>query len=400
FAFAAALAVLWSDDRWGWPLCAALLAFALRFKSGLMLLPLLLLCGVCRFWQSRERFPLAFCAGVLAFAAVFFAADGALYRAHEPGWDEQVAYDKARTELMDYRSAPETWALAQDELGWSGEYVSMASNWYFLDDRFTTETAQTLSELADAQSSFPSLALIARRTGSMLWQYAVFRWHLIALGLTALLALWPLLKQKRWPEALCLAGALAYAVAVTAWFYGVRGRFPDRVAVLAALPAYVCAAVISLRALSGKKLLCAALAVALAGGATFAAAPESVLVPRWKSGARTSQAEASGRLNEYALAHADTLFVTDTAQSFLAEDARAVAPNLLEWGNAMLRSPMYRRKLEALGRAGFDSANLADEGVRLLISDSAALERLQAYLNADFFPCEAVCEEEGAGFTV
>ena len=414
YCAAALAALLWTlpEGRRARTLCclagAMLMAFGLllRLKGGLLSLPVPVLAGLA-VWMKRDgtrRAAAIACAGLLALTAVTWVADGALYRANEPGWQEQAAFDEASAVLLDYNNNDATYELALQETDWTPELIACVRRWsLFFDARFNTENLSAIARRLEESASHPTLYELFYKTGSVFKRYAEFRYIALAFALAGLWALVRLLRRRRLWDALLLVALAGSAVLVVAYFYGWMNRFPDRVAFAYAWSAYCLAALVILDALADEAPLWAmrlgALALALATVATFAVRPGDALV--LPSSGREARARLTTEVNAYAAAQPDVLFVTDITQSFYAFSTERPSVNLLEWGSAMMRSPMYCRKFEALGYAnGFACENLADDSVRLLFADPASLERLMACLGTDGVPWQAVEEASEGMFTV
>ena len=213
----------------------------LRLKGGLLALPVPLMVGVIKGLQpgKQRRAALLCTAAVLVFTAGAWALDGALYRANEPGWPEQEAFDEASAVLLDYHNTDETYALALRATDWSPELIQCVRNWSLLfDQRFNTENLNRLAEAVRQSESAPSFKEIALKTGSVLRRYSECRWNALALFLLSLGTLVALFRARRWQPTLLLAGLAVSLLAVIALFYGYLNRLPDRVAFAYAWPVY------------------------------------------------------------------------------------------------------------------------------------------------------------------
>lgn len=383
-----------------------LMAFALllRLKGGLLALPVPLMAGLVKWRKGKEASRCAFaaCAAILAFAALAWLGDGALYRANEPGWAEQAAFDEASAVLLDYHNTDASYALALRVTDWSPELCQCLRNWsVFIDPRFNTENLTALAAAIEAAQPAPSLFDLAYKTGSVLRRYAEFRWNALAYGALGLWAFICLFRKREGWNALLLAGLALSTLMVIAYFYGWLNRFPDRVAFAYAFPVYTLTLLLCLEDApsQGRAFPTIIAIVALAALVSFLPSLEDRLVlPGSEREARNS---LTLQANAYAADHADLIFVTDVTQGFDAFLAECAPVNLVDWGSAMIRSPMYRLKFERLGYPeGFTAHSLADENVRLLLTDEASLSRLTAYLSADIAPWQAVLEADEGAFRV
>lgn len=416
YCAAALAALLWTLPEGKRARCFAcglglvLIAYALlvRFQSGLLALPVPLMMGVVLLLKRdrEQKCILWTLVGMIALAGFSYGSDLILYPLNEPGWQEHTVFGELSGVLLDYHNNDEAYALATEVTDWSPELIRCIRNWnLFIDVRFNTENLAALAQAIEDNAQLPTVFEVAKKTGSVVKRYPEFAWN--ALGFT-ILGAWALVSYLRRREgwnALLLLGLAGSTLAVIAYFYGYKDRFPDRIAFAYALPVYVAALMLILDALptQGNRRLAAAGAalMLLTGGATLCLNLADTLVLPSDSAGRLSRAALTEQANAYAAQHPDTLYVTDVGQSFYAFSTQRPPVNLLEWGNAMVRSPMYRVKLSKLGYAeGFTSRDLADENVRLLFADGHHLQRLMDCLNADIAPWQAVLEENAGLFNI
>lgn len=401
--------------------CAAgcgLMAFGLllRFKGGLLTLPVPLMAGGTLILQKDENRRAAFlcCLSLAIFTAGAWALDNALYRANEPGWQEQAAFDEYSAVLLDYHNDDEAYALALQVTDWSPELIRCVRGWNLLmDERFNTENLRRLAEAIEAAQAPPDPAQLLYKTGSVLKRYQEFRWNALALGLLGCWAFWRALRAKRWQEGLLLAGLAGSLLAVIAFFYGWMNRFPDRVAFAYAWPVSVMIWLLFLggsdprngrsrKAPAWRTLPDLGAALLLAAAlCTLIPHASDMLVIRGRNPSRESRAELTARVNAYAAARPETIFVTNVTQGFPAFSTERPPVNLYEWGSAMVRSPMYKEKATNLGYPdGLTARNLADGPVRLLLTDPGTLAMVMDCVQKDISDWTAVSEDDQGIFHV
>lgn len=401
-AGASALLLTLPDGRRGRRFCMAfamgLMLFALlvRRESGLLALPAPLLCGLYRAGRGDRR-TLAACGALLVLAAGIWLGDNALYRQNVPDWQEQQTFDEASAQVLDYRNTKQTYQLARQVTDWTKPLCDCFRNWNLLfDRRFDTERLSQVVQAAEEAETPPGVVQIAHKTLSLLKNYQEFGWNALAFALLSGWLAWSFLRRRDWLGVLLVCGLWLFVLAVTAYFYGLRSRLPDRVALVYALPVY--AALLTL-AMGQAKKGAALLLLVCAAAVTVAVQPQDVLVRQ--NARRQRLAEATRQVNAYAAAHAQNLYVTDVSQNGYAFENLVPPVNLVEWCSPLIRSHAYRQKFALLGYPeGLDTLNLADEGVYLLMESGASVNRLAAVLAADGLDWTLETVEQTAYFTV
>ncbi|MEA4928187.1 MAG: hypothetical protein VB104_05860 [Candidatus Limiplasma sp.] len=418
-----------------------LAAFGLRPNVALMLCPLWALWGLGALLRRvpRRRAQALLAAGALALTGALTLTDQALYAA-EPGWAAFTAFDREATALLDYNTAPlpaEALHTAAQAAGWSDGLLGLVRNWYFLDARIQTDSLARLnSALAAAQAADGGLGAVLKATGSVARRYPMFGWNLLGWGLAALAACGVALRRRQGWLAAELLARLGYAILLIAYFYGVLGRFPLRLAVAVAAPTYALLwpglaaafapgaealpeASAQFRPLSAnliakwsesrkaptlRRAAALALAAALLGGTlTFALDPGHGLAPRWATAADQTNAALADAVNTYVAAHPDTVFVTDYCQNFAptAIYAPGQLRNLLYWGSGISRSPVWQAQLAGLGMEQWNSQAYFNANTQvLLVGGEGPRSALEQYLKADYGLTALTEVEKTAAFTV
>ena len=388
-----------------------LCAFALRVQSLWAAMPLLAAYGVLAWLESpRSGRKTALCCGMaLALLGLLTAADSALYRHNEPGWDAFCAFNDRLSDLLDYNNTGLVDELAAEAAGWPSWTTYMVRNWYQLDERMTLDSLTALTDAIAEAKPAPTAASLLRATGSVLLRYPMFAFTLAGFGLFALWAFFAQALRRRFWDCLAILGPVAYLVVFIAYFYGVLGRLPERAAFTAACPCYVLLALSCLRAfapdvsrakLSRRLGTVAACALMLLCAVPAACEASERLPLRWQEQSRDAARALSGRMCAYACAHPDRVYVTDAPLDhdpfYVYGDALPV--NLIEWCNGMFHSPMYREKLRVLGFDAFTSRTLLEEGAYLLLSGEGVLNNLSGYLAAEYGPVSTQTLFQGDGF--
>lgn len=224
-----------------------------RNSSGLAAACFVLGAFVYRAVESRMQKDRATAKRLLAFGAAAIVACGLLVGVNEYGRTAQnpegfVAYDEARSSYMDYPvdSYGANPAL-YEKAGWDEPLAALASSWFYLDERITTESFLTISE----GSAFARTSVVDRLKtgvadiGSMFHMYplSVNYGVLVAASYAAALALL-LFNRKRWTAFVGASAFLLGAVALLG-FLMAAGRVNLRVwmtvCMLASVAIWLCA---------------------------------------------------------------------------------------------------------------------------------------------------------------
>lgn len=389
-----------------------LCGFGLRVQSLWVTMPLLAAYALLAWLTSPKanRQGALYCLLAVAALGLLTAADQALYRRFEPGWDAYSVFNAELSELLDYQNTDSINAVAREAAGWPEWTTYMVRSWYQLDERMTLESLSALTAALDAQSPAPTVASLMRAVGSVLLRFPMFSFSLAGFLALSLWAFWHFARERRWLGCLAVAVPYVYLAVFIAYFYGVLGRLPARAAFTAACPCYVLIALCCLWAFgplhvqersmarhAGVSAACIMLLLCVIPTVMHAS---ERLPLRWQEQSRDAARALSDRMSAYAAGHADRIYVTDAPFDhdpfFVYGDALPV--NLIEWCHGLFHSPMYQQKLRLLGFDGFTSRTLLREDMYLLLSGEGVLNTLRDYLSAEYGPVEADILFLGDGF--
>lgn len=389
-----------------------LLSFGIRSASFLLTLPLLIGLGLVYWLQKKQgrRMVAVFCAATLALTAGLTLLDNALYRTHEANWAEYKEYNDRLGDLLDYNNTDLMQEIAPGATGWSMELTVMTRGWYLLDSRLNIESLNALMGELDAVKPTLTAYSVAKATGSLLLRYPMFGFNLLGAAMVSLFAFIHYAKRRQFWAMVGIAGTWAYLLLAVAYFYGILGRMPERVAFAAACPFYVLLVVACLPAFEkkmrepqrGRILAAVCGAVVLCGAATLVLHGERLLPLRWQPSQRPVQFAMTQSVNAYVAKHSDLLYITDITQRFspFYIYEKTLPVNLIDWSNCMLRSDMFDQKMERLGLPAPDTTTLFLPQTRLLVSSPHMLDGLLDYIDADYGPVEAELVEDSGSFVV
>lgn len=322
-------------------------------------------------------------AGALAAAALFGAAAGV--RAVQLSAPENAAYlawQEARTQAMDYGGLAAADEAAIAQAGWTPQMAELVLSGCLLDERVTTQALSLMQPPQDERSpegAAQNLRILFRRSRTAYWACAA------AMGMCAVAALLTLLAgrgDRLWP--LLAAVGCGLGTAGLLFYLAWMGRLPARAAMTVLLPANAMAMWLLLHSAArlwregcGLKRCAALCALLLSAALLFPCARAA-----WRNTYNPSRAQgeaACTRLERYALAHGDELFIADGA---FGED-RALFPDwsagkpanlLLGWGGWNNHSEGYRAAFARFGYAhdGFEIADFVNSPLRLVTAESAA----------------------------
>lgn len=352
-------------------------------------------------------------AGAAAVAVLFGASAGVrVVQLSAPERASYLAWQAARTQAIDYGGLAAAEAEALEAAGLTPEMAELALSGCLLDASVTTEALAALEPPEEAhtpQEALETLRVLFRRSRGAYWACAALA-GLCALA--ALLALAGPRGSRLWPF-LASAG-VGLAAAAMLLYLAWMGRLPARAAMTVLLPAVALALWLVLHGAAGLwtsgsgPRRAAAVAAVLVGAAMLApcarAAYHSTYNPYPAQGE-----SACTRLERYALAHGDRLFITDLSLG----DDRSLFPDwsagkpanlLLAWGGWNNHSEGYCAAFARFGYAhdGFRIADFADSPLRLVTGAGAQpSDAFMACLNRQLGrPATAVLEAEEGGFAV
>ena len=352
-------------------------------------------------------------AGAAAVAVLFGVSAGVrAVQLSAPDRASYLAWQAARTQAIDYGGLAAAEAEALAAAGLTPEMAELALSGCLLDASVTTEALAALEPPEEAhtpQEALETLRVLFRRSRGAYWACAALA-GLCALA--ALLALAGPRGSRLWP--LLASAGVGLAAAAMLLYLAWMGRLPARAAMTVLLPAVALALWLVLHGAAGLwtsgsgPRRAAAVAAVLVGAAMLApcarAAYHSTYNPYPAQGE-----SACTRLERYALAHGDRLFITDLSLG----DDRSLFPDwsagkpanlLLAWGGWNNHSEGYCAAFARFGYAhdGFRIADFADSPLRLVTGAGAQpSDAFMACLNRQLGrPVTAVLEAEEGGFAV
>ncbi|MCE5188953.1 MAG: hypothetical protein LLF75_07200 [Eubacteriales bacterium] len=350
----------------------ALLAVSLlvRNSSGLAAACFTVGALIYRAGENRMEGERALAKRLLAFFAVTVAAASILAGINEYGREAQnpegfVAYDEARSSYMDYPvdSYSANPALYQ-QAGWDGTLAALASSWFYLDERITTDAFSTIS----SGSAFENTPMIKRLTSGVaniggffrISPLAIHYGVLVLAAYASALALL-LLNRKRWTAFFGASAYLLGAVLLLAYLIS-SGRMNLRVwmtvCILSSVSIWLCALKLMRPREEGKRaayfLRLAALALALAVSLGFGYKVfRTVISYENETPDMLARAQA---VVAYVQKHPDNVYFRDVyaannvdALSIYADDPPT---NLIDWGGCDMNTITRERQLEVNGLDG------------------------------------------------
>jgi len=271
-----------------------------------------------------------------------------------------VAYDEARSAYMDYPhdSYGENPTVYQS-VGWDETLAAMASSWFYMDERVTTDAFQTIAD----QSAFASMGMTeklsqgASTLGTFFKSYplAVYQGIMVAAAYAAALVLF-LFNRKRWMPLLGASAFLIGAALLIAYLL-TAGRINLRVwmtvSMLTSVAIWLCA-VAEFDGEAGEKrpVLWRALRTGLLGLMIVASIGAGYKVFRTVVSYEDGTPEmlsTSRAVTAYALANPENVYIRDVyaannvdALSVYAEQAPT---NLIDWGGCDMNTVTREQQL-------------------------------------------------------
>lgn len=352
-------------------------------------------------------------AGAAAVALLFGVSAGVrAVQLSAPERASYLAWQAARTQAVDYGGLAAAEAEALEAAGLTPEMAELALSGCLLDASVTTEALAALEPPEEAhtpQEALETLRVLFRRSRGAYWACVALA-GLCALA--ALLALAGPRGSRLWPF-LASAG-VGLAAAAMLLYLAWMGRLPARAAMTVLMPAIALAMWLVLHGAAGlwasergPRRAAAVLAVLMCA---------ALLAPCVKTAYHNTYNPSPGqgesactRLERYALAHEDRLFIADLSlgdDRSLFPDWSAGKPDnlLLAWGGWNNHSEGYCAALARFGyeHDGLRIADFADSSLRLVTgADAKPSEAFMACLERQLEqPVTAVLEAEEDGFAV
>lgn len=373
----------------------------IRKDALLLALPALLIPALLEIFRGGEaRRKLVLRVGVTALIlAAIYVSDAYLYERNNAGWAEYQAFENETTRLMDFGAGEEALAAASADEGWPKELTRMVSGWFFLDERMDTETLARINDTLAARKESPSLWSVIRATGSVVKEYPVYQLNYALFAMCSLFLFIDAVRRRQGWLLLISVGLVACSALVIAYFYGVLGRFPERVAFASICPIYAVTALLALdteKARGTKRAAALALAAGMAACAVYGAV--KVEVPS----AVTRSASLTSRVNAYAQKHRELLYVTNIPQDYdpFQTAPRGACQNVLFWGHGLTGSPALVGQQRLNGYEALSSKDFFDDNVRVLVSSEGAMEALMEYMRIGEPDASYEADGEGVGFLV
>ena len=272
-----------------------------------------------------------------------------------------VAYDEARSSYMDYpHDSIDQNPAAYAEAGWDASLAAMASVWFYMDERVTTEAFRTIAD----QSAFASMQLPEKFSLGVSTLGTFFKSYPLAVYYGAMVAaaylsavLFVLFRRKGW---LTLLGASAFLLGAAALlgYLLAQGRINLRVwmtvTILASVAIWLCA-LSAYDSPEGEKrtgllrvlrasVLCVMILVSLGAGYKIFRT-----VMSYEDGT-PEMLGASRAVTAYAQAHPENVYIRDVYAANNV-DAQSVYPNnpptnLIDWGGCDMNTITREQQLK------------------------------------------------------
>lgn len=246
-----------------------------------------------------------------------------------------------------------------ESVGWDEPLYNAVSNWFFMDERLTTENFEVLVSAYDGNDL--SLRGYYDRAHNLMLSSMVVNIQ-IAIWVIVLLIVNGSVLIKRLEKRLLLTidGLFAMFAVVSVYFL-IEGRFPMRAYQALVFIFMVPSVVMSLRVLSthdSKKLLLSVVAcIAIVPMIGAVIKPDTNIIKYTYTVAhdiyRTADIEKSDVLEQYAIEHPDKMFIYDLDLALPAGPFTvykdSVPKNLVFWGGWVYNTPMYWKQIKASG---------------------------------------------------
>ncbi|MBR5547483.1 MAG: hypothetical protein IKU70_10960 [Clostridia bacterium] len=334
-------------------LALVVLSYVLRLSA---LMPVLGFCGLAWLFGCWEEYgwgkKRALKPMLISLAMVIVAVGAVLgirqFELTRPGVQDYIAWQNARTEVMDYIDPANVPQEAYELVGWDDTTAAMAKNWCFLDSDITTEDFVQIAEYVHAQDD-RTLA-DAWQTGKKVlaetWKASALELRGLAVAAIAAAAvfLFACFCPGKRLRLLLMLGVTVVCSAAMLLILAMAGRLPMRAALMILLPAAAIVFALLPASLPEKvrwPLALAVLVCAVQAGVCVHALLPHILVDEQQD---LLLGSAMGDLEEYALFEPESLFIYD--DTLVGSDLRVfpdysegVPDNVTFWGGWGLRSP-------------------------------------------------------------
>ncbi|MEA4870406.1 MAG: hypothetical protein VB062_07190 [Christensenella sp.] len=320
-----------------------------------------------------------------------------------PKLKEFMQYNYLRVSYMDYQNYP-TYQESDvyRRIGWSEPFYEMTKDWFFMDERFTSDSLSAIL----AEGRMPALSerlpqIIPTFLATLQISNPVRDLFLLFVGLTGATLLIHLIKRDFLGA---LRGCIPAACFFAASFYlCYRGRFPQHAFYTCILPACALLFYEWSRLKREGVLVWTITIVALAAmlGLSFNSAEHVFALSRSEVCQR--QEKLSDEVDEYAVEHSQDIIITDSSIQSIGspwQTNKNVHPlNRFFWGGWYYHSPFYYEQLKMNGRGGLYSSDFYDEHIQLLNNSPEMLDQLLAYLTDTYGETIAIPVSQEADFT-
>ena len=333
-------------------------------------------------------------AGVAALA--FLAINAAAYVS--PEWQGRRELASEFGAFTDYpRASYDEGSDLYDSVGWDEDLLALASDWYFMDERISSETLRTINEgntagidnlRADFWGTIKSRATDLRQPTSLA--------YLLVFVATGVLAL----RGAQGKAAKSLICAAAFVVGALMTYLLVRGRLPERAIWSITIPATAAFASIALRATAGSRRVDArrslARKIVVIGLSVLFILPGLLAVRQYGWGSedyatRSKREENIEAFHAYAREHEDTFY-------FYAADTNLTSQyiwrlwwpdNVSSWGGWQFCYDWFESDMRD---AGFDGVPTSEDFFRdnvcVVLRDNATKETFTSYMSNLFGPVD------------
>ena len=334
-------------------LMLVVLSYILRLDA---LMPVMGFCGLAWLfgcweddgWGKKRSLKPMLISLVMVIVVVGAAVGIRQFELTRPGVQEYIAWQNARTEVLDYIDPANVPQEAYELVGWDETTTNMAKNWCFLDSDISTEAFETIAEYTHVQDT---------RTLADQWQTGrkvidetvkASALDLRGLAVAGIAAVAVLLFACFCPgkrlRLLLMLGVTIVCAAAMLVILAMAGRLPMRAALMILLPAAAIVFALLPAALPEKvrwPLVLAVLLCAVQAGVCVHALLPHILVDEQQD---LLLGSAMSDLEEYALFEPESLFIYD--DTLVGSDLRVfpdysegVPDNVTFWGGWSLRSP-------------------------------------------------------------
>ncbi|MCR5416508.1 MAG: hypothetical protein K6E79_06920 [Pseudobutyrivibrio sp.] len=275
-------------------------------------------------------------------------------------------------------------------VGWDEPLYNAVSNWFFMDERLTTDNFKVLVDAYDGNDlSMRDYYDRAHNLmlSSMIVNIQLVIWIAILLIINVAAFIKHLSKRQ-----LLMADGLFAMFAVVSVYFLIEGRFPMRAYQALVFIFMVPSVIVALRMMaqceSRRLLVIAVAAMALIPVAGSRVRPETNILDYTYTVAhdiyRTADIEKSTALENYAIQHPDGMFIYDLDLALPAGPFTVykdgLPKNLVFWGGWVYNTPMYWKQIHA---NGFDTLYSADFlSGRVFFCGNAVSDTLVQYMQS------------------